>query len=282
MDGWIKENKAYLAAVGGIAAGTLAIYVFLVSPISAGAEKELKSRQAAEMKYRAAASGGVPEEPAVVQAEADAKAQAQKLDEMVRQLQLVLAEKFTSKGKSGTYVEHFNMIKLEVRDEWQNLNSSGNLGDFPSPEKLNFTSWTPESEDIARDALVRLGVADTALRVILDSLESGEKIEALDILYQSQHAESDDLFLRRIPIQVRVTASSKSIFRSTSTRGSPRRATAPAVRRSGCRGASSASTRSRSRGRRRRGRTASRRISSSRACGSIRRSRWSRRRKTTR
>lgn len=212
MEAWVKENKTYLAAVVSIGLGTILYYFIVLSPIQDGAEKELKARQARERTYRSYAAAGVPEEPAVVQAEADVKAQGQKLDEMVKQFNLVLSDRFTAK-KTGTYVEHFNMIKLEVRDEWQNLNVSANLAEFPAPDKLNFTSWTPESEAAAQDALRRLGVADTAMRIVIDSMEAGERIEALDIQHGSQQEEPDDLFLRRIPIQVKVVASSKSIFR---------------------------------------------------------------------
>ncbi len=209
MDYWLKENKKFLISVGAIALATLLYYLFVLWPIGSGAEREGKARLDLIRAHRAGTAAGVPSASDVERAEAELRELRKRLDAQARRLQVALPEKFTGKGGYASYREQFDAIKLDVRDDLAQKNGQAGLGEFP--QSLGFESLTIDGEEPAKEALLRLGVADAAVRIAIAAMKAGDRFVQIDI--SGPPGEEGDVFLRRAPVRLRVAGALKSLFR---------------------------------------------------------------------
>ena len=212
MEAWFKENRGYVITVGSLVGGVLLVYMFLLGPITSDAENIGIQLRMQENVHRSKARQGVPDEGAIADARRERDAERTSLKEGVARLGVSLENRFRSRGEDG-YREHFEEIKLSVRDHLKEVNGKRGLGEFPSD--LGWKGVPLESQEEGKDALLRLGVGKGLLEAVIASLGKGEKITQVNIFEGwDRQEEGEATFLRRVPIRIKMTASSRSIFRT--------------------------------------------------------------------
>lgn len=209
MEYWLKENRKFLMAVGAMALSVLVLWIALLRPLDGAASREANKQADLLRAYRARTADGVPADAAVGQAEAELRARKDRLAELTRLHHLPLAEKFTTKdAKASGYKEQFDSLKLEVRDDLSKLNESAGLGEFP--QTLGFDTLVIDGEEAARDALLRLGVADAAVKSAIKVMKLNDRFLSIDISLPGRG--EGDVFVRRAPVKLRVSGALKSLF----------------------------------------------------------------------
>ncbi|MBI2901485.1 MAG: hypothetical protein HYY17_14970 [Planctomycetes bacterium] len=211
MEYWLKENRKFLIAVGAIALCVILHLVLIYRPISAGAAKEAKTREAKERNYRSQSSGGVPSDAAISQADTELKNLRQKLGDAVKTHRFALPDRFRGKGK---HEDHFKDVYLNVRDELKTLNGSAGLGEFR--EDFGFASVISRiqgDEVAAEEALLRLAVADAAVRSAIAVMKPGDRFADIDISIEGPKETGGERFLRKVAVRIRVSGSLEGVFR---------------------------------------------------------------------
>lgn len=206
MEYWLKENKKFLLAVAATALFVLLYWLVVLGPIRRGAQRATDKLAADRQNFAFLSSAGVPDEHALDQANSDLRAQEQKLDDLVKRTRLVVDEKYLSKDKYSTYREHFEARKLEVRDV---------LSDLAGADRDTFGFAAPpmENEAAYQDGLLRLGVAEAAVNLAVPAAENGGKIAAVDPFRGMDRPNPADLFVRRVPVEMKVVGTAESLFR---------------------------------------------------------------------
>lgn len=211
MDGWLKENKAYVITVGSMILGVVLIYMLVLNPISSDSDKLSQQLSMQANLYRSKSQQGVPDDGALADAKRERDSEKASLKAEVERLQLRLDEKkFLSKGSDG-YRERFEEIKLSIRDHLRDRNGKQGLLEFPSG--LGWSNVSIETQEEGKAALLRLGVGQGVMEAVISSLGKGEKITSVNFFQDWDRGEEEEgAFLSRVPVQVVITASSKSIF----------------------------------------------------------------------
>jgi len=206
MDYWIKENKAYVVAVGAMGAFLLVYHLAVVGPIRAEGEAAAKQLGMRHRAYSLQTAGGVPEEAALAQAEADLRAHRQRLEELIRRLQPVVEEIYRPKGRLLAEPGALDNLRLDLRNKLAQAAGQDR-------EQFGFAAPVLDSEEAAREALLRLGVAEKAVGTAIEALRGEGRVLSVDPFRGMDSAERGAVFVRRLPVEIRMIGNAESLFR---------------------------------------------------------------------
>jgi hypothetical protein len=206
MDLFFKENKKYLAAVGGGLLVLLLLNALVLSPLGKAAvaarNRRTQERQSFEEKLRA----GLPSDEALALAKRDGDLARKQIAQMAAESQFKAADRFRPKGKDGLKA-FYDGLKEDLKDELQKKAVQGRVQVPPGV-------GLPEASDDAEAEELLLGAAIID-RLVSAAVESGvEKIESIDAKRAAEDpAPGKAVFLRKTPVTVRFSGKPEAVMR---------------------------------------------------------------------
>jgi hypothetical protein len=206
MDLFFKENKKYLAALGGGLLFLLLFNGFVLSPMNKAAAAARNKRNQEKQSFEEKLRAGLPSEEALALARRDGEAARKQIGQMAAESRFTVPDRFKPKGKDGAKA-FYDGLKEDLKDELQKKAVQGRV---QVPPGLGL----PEAggEDDPEELLLSAAVID---RVVTVAVESGiEKIDSIDARRGAEDpVPGKTAFLRKTPVLVRFSGRPEAVLR---------------------------------------------------------------------
>jgi hypothetical protein len=206
MDLFFKENKKYLAALGGGLLFLLLFNGFVLSPMSKAAAAARNRRGQEKQSFEEKLRAGLPSDEALALARRDVDLARKQITQMAGESRFAVPDRFKPKGKDGVKA-FYDGLKEDLKDELQKKAVQGRV---QVPPGVGLPEAGPD--DDAEDLILGAAVID---RLVTVAVESGiEKIDAIDAKRGAEDpAPGKAAFLRKTPVQVRFSGRPEAVMR---------------------------------------------------------------------
>jgi hypothetical protein len=208
MEYFWKENKRFVAAVGGACLFLLFFYMFALWPIRSGADAAISQRNTKKRDLEKKMAQGVPNPDGLSSGRRDRDLNQKLLASMTPEVAFALGERYV-KPKKENIKSYYDNLKLDLVKELHTKATGGKVA-FPA----NLGLPDDVSDETAVEVLSRLAIVDRIVTLAVDS--EVEKIDVVDAQYgmeRDERGSKKSQFLTKYSVFIKISAKAESIFK---------------------------------------------------------------------